>query len=63
MVRNITGSLSTIGEGERSSDWMAYVLKSRDRKKAGIAAPPHGLTLVSVDYPSSAGIPVSTDVD
>ena len=63
MVRNITGSLSAIGEGERGSDWMAYVLKSRDRKKAGIAAPPHGLTLVSVDYPSSAGIPASTDAD
>ena len=63
MVRNITGSLSAIGEGERSSDWMAYVLKSRDRKKAGIAAPPHGLTLVSVDYPSSAGIPASMDAD
>ncbi|MDG2108085.1 MAG: tRNA pseudouridine(38-40) synthase TruA [Woeseiaceae bacterium] len=63
MVRNITGSLSMIGAGEKNRNWMADVLKSRDRKKAGIAAPPHGLTLVSIDYPSSAGIPVSVDVD
>ena len=63
MVRNITGTLSAIGEGERSSDWIADVLKSRDRKKGGIAAPPHGLTLVSVDYPSCAGIPTSPDTD
>ena len=63
MVRNITGTLSAIGEGERSSDWIADILKSRDRKKGGIAPPPHGLTLVSVDYPSSAGIPTSPDTD
>jgi tRNA pseudouridine38-40 synthase len=58
MVRNITGSLATVGEGEKPSKWIAEVLESRDRKKAGIAAPPHGLTLVSVDYPKSSGIPL-----
>jgi len=31
-------------------------LASRDRKQGGIAAPPHGLTLVSVDYPQAVGI-------
>jgi tRNA pseudouridine38-40 synthase len=58
MVRNITGSLATVGEGEKPVDWTAEVLESRDRKRGGIAAPPHGLTLVSVDYPPSFGIPL-----
>jgi tRNA U38,U39,U40 pseudouridine synthase TruA len=57
MVRNITGTLASVGEGEHASDWIAEVLASRDRKKGGIAAPPHGLTLISVDYPDAAGIP------
>ena len=57
MVRNIIGTLAAVGEGEHSSDWIAAVLTSRDRKKGGIAAPPHGLTLISVDYPEAAGIP------
>ncbi len=57
MVRNITGTLVSVGEGEQPCDWIAEVLTSRDRKKGGIAAPPHGLTLISVDYPDTAGIP------
>jgi len=32
-------------------------LASKDRKVGGIAAPAHGLTLVSVDYPASFEIP------
>jgi len=51
MVRNITGTLASVGEGEQSTGWIAEVLKSRDRKRGGIAAPPHGLTFMSVDYP------------
>jgi len=57
MVRNITGALVAVGEGERPVRWIAEILASRDRKKGGIAAPPHGLTLISVDYPEAAGIP------
>ena len=57
MVRNITGTLATVGEGEQPVSWIKSVLESRDRKKGGIAAPPHGLTLVSVDYPKAAEIP------
>ncbi len=59
MVRNITGTLAEVGTGERPIDWISQVLSSRDRKAGGIAAPPHGLTLVSVDYPERFGIPVS----
>lgn len=57
MVRNITGTLTTIGLGEQAVRWAAEVLESKDRKAGGVAAPPHGLTLVSVDYPSSFGVP------
>ncbi len=57
MVRNIMGTLAAIGLGEQSVEWLAEVLASRDRKQAGIAAPPHGLTLVSVDYPDEFGLP------
>jgi len=61
MVRNIMGSLAAVGEGEKSPDWLAEVLASRDRKRGGIAAPPHGLNLMSVDYPEDCGIPGPLD--
>lgn len=57
MVRNITGSLVKVGAGEAPPEWIADVLASRDRKRGGIAAPPHGLTLTSVDYPQECGVP------
>ena len=59
MVRNITGTLATVGLGEQEVDWVAEVLESRDRKVGGIAAPPHGLTLVGVEYPESFGLPTA----
>jgi hypothetical protein len=33
------------------------VLRGADRTRAGVAAPPHGLTLVSVEYPRHFDIP------
>ncbi len=63
MVRNIVGSLVSVGTGDKDYSWFLETLKSCDRKKAGIAAPPHGLTLVSVDYPLSAGIPIFIEDD
>jgi len=57
MVRNITGTLVAIGRGDKAPDWAAAVLESRDRNEAGAAAPPHGLTFVSVDYPEAYGVP------
>ena len=56
MVRNITGTLATVGLGEQSVAWVRDVLESRDRKAGGIAAPPHGLTLVGVEYPPTLGV-------
>lgn len=61
MVRNIAGTLVAIGLGERDFEWVGEVLQSKDRKAGGIAAPPHGLTLVSVDYPASFEIPPAVD--
>jgi len=57
MVRNITGTLAAVGLGEQDVEWVSEVLASKDRKVGGIAAPAHGLTLVSVDYPASFEIP------
>jgi tRNA pseudouridine38-40 synthase len=57
MVRNITGTLVAIGRGDESQDRVTAVLKSRDRTKGGAAAPPHGLTLVKVDYPDEFDLP------
>ena len=50
MVRNIVGTLVDIGRGRRSVDAMREVLLSRDRAQASATAPPHGLTLWSVEY-------------
>lgn len=63
MVRNIAGTLVTIGRGERAVEWTRTVLDSRDRTKGGIAAPPHGLTLTNVNYPNEFGIPQNACTD
>ncbi len=59
MVRNITGTLAAIGLGEQRLDWALDVLERRDRTLGGVTAPPHGLTLVAVDYPARFGIPAA----
>jgi tRNA pseudouridine38-40 synthase len=50
MVRNIVGTLTEIGRGERPVAAMAEVLAGCDRRLAGRTAPPHGLVLVAVTY-------------
>ena len=52
MVRAIAGSLLEVGLGKQPPGWIGTLLKARDRRMAGANLPPHGLTLVSVDYPS-----------
>ncbi|WP_373299904.1 tRNA pseudouridine(38-40) synthase TruA [Amycolatopsis acidiphila] len=49
MVRSLVGALLLVGDGRRAPDWPASVLRSHVRGSA--VAPPHGLTLVAVDYP------------
>ena len=63
MVRNIAGTLAAIGAGEQAADWAAAVLQGRDRKRAGMAAPPHGLTLVEVRYPAEFELPGNPNLD
>lgn len=63
MVRNITGTLVAIGLGEAPVSWAGAVLESLDRTAGGVAAPPHGLTLVAVEYPAALGIPPPADDD
>ncbi len=57
MVRNICGVLAAIGRGEKAPQWAGQVLQGRDRKKGGVAAPAHALTLVGVDYPRIFKLP------
>lgn len=50
MVRNLVGTLVDVGLGRLSGDGFAAIMASRDRKQAGITAPPQGLYLKEVLY-------------
>jgi len=50
MVRTIVGALVDIGRGNRSREETAAVLAAKDRRKAGLTAPPQGLFLKKVRY-------------
>jgi tRNA pseudouridine38-40 synthase len=56
MVRTIAGSAVAVGRGGRDPAWLAEVLSSRDRARAGPTAPAHGLTLVRVLYGGTPGV-------
>ncbi len=57
MVRNIAGTLAEVGQGRRPVAWVAEVLASRERRLAGITAPPEGLYFVGPEYPAQFGLP------
>ncbi len=57
MVRNIVGSLITIGSGTNDQKWLEQVLNSRDRKKAGMTLPAQGLYFVTAVYPNKFTFP------
>jgi tRNA pseudouridine38-40 synthase len=57
MVRNIAGALIKVGLAERDPDWVEEVLRQRDRKRAGVTAPPEGLYFTAVAYPPEFGLP------
>ena len=50
MVRNIVGTLVSVGLGKLRVEQFESILQSRDRSQAGVTAPPQGLFLVSVTY-------------
>lgn len=53
MVRAIVGTLLDVGNGKLTVKQFQEILKSKDRKKAGMNAPPEGLYLTQVKYHKS----------
>ncbi|GAB4019047.1 tRNA pseudouridine(38-40) synthase TruA [Spirosoma migulaei] len=51
MVRTIVGTMIEIGQERMNLDQFEQIILSRDRNKAGRAAPANGLYLVEVGYP------------
>ncbi len=52
MVRMIVGTLVRVGTGRLPADAPGRYLEDSDSRRTGPTAPPHGLYLVRVDYPS-----------
>lgn len=50
MVRNIVGTLVEVGKGKISREEFQKILCARDRRRAGMTAPPQGLFLLEVKY-------------
>lgn len=50
MVRIIAGTLAGVGRGAFSPEDMQKILEARSREKAGMTAPPQGLTLIGIRY-------------
>jgi len=55
-VRIMAGTLVDIGKGRLTPDQMANILAAKDRRCAGLTAPPQGLCLERVWYQSRWGI-------
>jgi tRNA pseudouridine38-40 synthase len=49
-VRATIGTVLDVGRGHLTADDFGKILAARDRQRAGITAPAHGLTLVRVDF-------------
>ncbi len=50
MVRAIVGTLIDVGRGYTTIEQFHFIIDSRNRQNAGMAAPPHGLFLMEVKY-------------
>jgi len=59
MVRNIAGSLMSIGRGEHDIDWLVGLLDARNRNLAAPTAPAAGLYFVSASYESQHNLPIA----
>jgi len=57
MVRNVAGVLIEVGKGKREPAWAKELLAARDRRLGAVTAPPQGLYLSRIDYPSEYGLP------
>ena len=54
MVRALTATCLTVGEGRRGSDWPKELLLRDERAPEVPLAPARGLTLVGVEYPADS---------
>ena len=50
MVRIIAGTLVDVGRGRIEPENVKDILESKDRTKAGLTAPPQGLTLINIEW-------------
>ena len=50
MVRALVGTMIDVGRGSMSVSAFEEIIAAKDRRKAGMAAPPHGLFLEEVVY-------------
>ena len=50
MVRIIAGTLVSVGRGFLSWEEIPQIILSKERKRAGITAPPEGLMLYEIEY-------------
>jgi tRNA pseudouridine38-40 synthase len=55
MVRSIAGTLLNVGRGYWPAAQVQDILQAEDRRRAGPTAPPQGLFLLRVTYPSTVG--------
>ena len=62
MVRSLVGALLAVGEGRRPESWPAELLAEDARASSVTVAPPHGLTLLHVDYPPAAELAARAEV-
>ncbi len=58
MVRNIVGSLMSVGLKKKGVDWIAYLLREKNRCLAAPTAPAEGLYLTQVSYPEQYALPL-----
>jgi tRNA pseudouridine38-40 synthase len=61
MVRAIVGTLIEVGTGKISVEEFEIILKSKDRKQAGMNVPADGLYLMDVVYPSKIFLKVNQE--
>lgn len=50
MVRIMTGTLVEVGTGRIRPEAVAHIIAAQDRRRAPRTAPPHGLTLINIEY-------------
>lgn len=56
MVRIISGTLVAVGKGKIDPDDIPAIILSKDRTRAGMTAPAHGLTLLLAEYDDEISI-------